>query len=153
MAETRNVFDTLTPREIEVLRLIATGCSTKEIANALNIAFRTAACHRSHIMTKLDIHDVANLTRYAIRNGLVDAGGSAPRRELQSELFESLRAAEARYREAMEAYGSFLQERQSIGIGNPDSSTGTRRLRQSEQTAHEEYHAALVALREYLLRR
>jgi DNA-binding CsgD family transcriptional regulator len=151
MAETKNLVETLTAREIEVLRLIATGCSTKEIAESLGIAFKTAACHRSRIMAKLGIHEIANLTRYAIRTGLVDAGGGGPGRERQNELFARLRAAEARYQQAMEAYGSFLQERDSIGLANPDSSTGMRRLRQSERLAHEEYHTALVALREYLL--
>jgi DNA-binding CsgD family transcriptional regulator len=152
-AETKNVFDILTAREIEVLRLIATGHSTKQIARSLDIAFKTAACHRSRIIAKLDIHEVANLTRYAIRHGLVDAGESAPAPKNHNEFFERVRAAEARYREAMEAYGSFLQQRDSIGLDNPDGSTGARRLRREEHAAHEEYHSALVALREHLIRR
>jgi len=149
----KTVADTLTAREIEVLTLIATGLSTKAIARSLSIAFKTAACHRSRIMAKLDIHDVANLTRYAIRNGLVDAGGSPPSREHQNDLFERLRIAEANYQRAMKEYGSFLQERESFGLASADGSTGLRRLRQSEHAAHEEYHSALVKLKEFLLRR
>jgi DNA-binding NarL/FixJ family response regulator len=63
--------DPLTPREREVLQLIAEGHTTKEIAQALGISFKTAESHRSHLMTKLDIHVTAGLVRYAIRRGLV----------------------------------------------------------------------------------
>ena len=63
--------DPLTPREREVLQLIAEGHTTKEIAAALHISFKTAESHRSHLMTKLDIHVAAGLVRYAIRRGLV----------------------------------------------------------------------------------
>jgi hypothetical protein len=104
-------------------------------------------------MAKLGIHEIANLTRYAIRNGLVDAGETAPGPERQTELFERLRVAQAKYHQAMKEYGSFLQERESLGIGNPDGATGLRRLRRSEHLAHQEYHEALIALREHLLRR
>jgi len=67
------VQEQLTPREIEVLRLIAEGASGKEIAERLGIAFRTARSHRSNLMDKLDLHDTAALVRYAIRNGLIEA--------------------------------------------------------------------------------
>jgi len=63
--------DPLTPREREVLQLIAEGHTTKQIAEALHISFKTAESHRSHLMTKLDIHVAAGLVRYAIRRGLV----------------------------------------------------------------------------------
>ena len=77
MRRLKGSADQLTFRELEVLKLIATGSSTKEIAASLHITFKTAACHRSRIMEKLDIHEVANLTRYAIRQGYVDAGGES----------------------------------------------------------------------------
>ena len=64
--------DALSPRENEVLRLIAAGRSTKEIAVALGISVKTADSHRTRLMEKLDIHEVAGLTRYAIREGLVE---------------------------------------------------------------------------------
>jgi DNA-binding CsgD family transcriptional regulator len=67
------VLDELTNREVEVLRSIAIGHSTKEIAYRLGISFKTAACHRYRVMEKLDIHDTANLVRYAIREGLIQA--------------------------------------------------------------------------------
>ena len=61
----------LTPREIEVLRLIAEGLSTKQIAYRLKISFKTAVSHRSHLLQKLGIHESASLVRLAIRAGLV----------------------------------------------------------------------------------
>ena len=63
--------DPLTVRERQVLRLIADGRSTKEVAAALGLSVKTAECHRSHIMEKLDIHETASLVRYAIRRQLV----------------------------------------------------------------------------------
>jgi DNA-binding NarL/FixJ family response regulator len=60
----------LTPREIQVLRLIGEGHRTKEIAARLNITFKTVVSHKTHIMDKLEIHDVLGLVRYAIRTGL-----------------------------------------------------------------------------------
>ena len=64
--------DALSPREREVLRLIAEGKSTKEVASVLGISVKTADSHRTRLMEKLDIHEVAGLTRYAIREGLVE---------------------------------------------------------------------------------
>src|SRR5579871_1183812 len=66
----------LTPREYEVLKLIVSSHTTKEIADRLRIAFRTAVNHRTHIMSKLGIHDVAGLTRFAIESGLL--GSDSP---------------------------------------------------------------------------
>ena len=63
--------DSLTSREREILCMIAEGLSTREIAEKLEISARTADVHRMHIMTKLDAHNVATLTRIAIANGLV----------------------------------------------------------------------------------
>jgi two-component system response regulator NreC len=63
--------DPLTSRERQVLQLIAEGKSTKEIAALLGISVKTAETHRTRLMQKLDIHDVASLVRYAIRHGLV----------------------------------------------------------------------------------
>ncbi len=61
----------LTSREREVLQLVAEGKTSKEIADKLGIAMKTAESHRTHIMEKLAIHDIAGLVRYAIRHGLV----------------------------------------------------------------------------------
>lgn len=63
--------DTLTRRERQVLHLIAEGNTTKEIAHQLNISFKTADSHRSHLMRKLDLHDIAGLVRYAIQKGII----------------------------------------------------------------------------------
>lgn len=62
----------LTDREREVLTLIAQGHTSKEIGSILGISPRTAEHHRARIMNKLNIGDVAGLTRYAVRTGLVD---------------------------------------------------------------------------------
>lgn len=64
-------IDSLTNREREVLQLIAEGYTTKEIAAKLGISARTADVHRSHIMQKLNVHNVAGLVRAAISFGLV----------------------------------------------------------------------------------
>jgi len=63
--------DTLSPRELQVLQLVAEGKTTKEVASLLNISVKTAESHRTRIMEKLDIHETASLVRYAIRRGLV----------------------------------------------------------------------------------
>jgi len=63
----------LTERQREILRLIAEGHATKEIAHLLRISVKTVETHRTHLMQRLDIHDVAGLVRYAIRNGLISA--------------------------------------------------------------------------------
>lgn len=63
--------DPLTPREREILQLIAEGKTTKEIATILGISVKTADSHRSNMMEKLDLHEIASLVRYAIRRGLV----------------------------------------------------------------------------------
>lgn len=61
----------LSAREREVLQLIAEGRTSKEVARLLGISATTVKSHRNHIMEKLDIHDKAGLTRYAIRIGLI----------------------------------------------------------------------------------
>jgi DNA-binding NarL/FixJ family response regulator len=63
----------LTPREREVLPLLAEGKSNKEVAVALNISVNTVETHRAKIMSKLDLHSISELVRYAIRNRLIDA--------------------------------------------------------------------------------
>lgn len=60
----------LTGRQQEVLRLIALGCSAKDIANHLNISVRTAEFHRAAIMQRLGLHSTAQMTRYAIANNM-----------------------------------------------------------------------------------
>lgn len=64
----------LTKREREILQLIAESHSTREIASKLEISVKTAENHRTNLMRKLDLHDVASLTRYAINNGLISIG-------------------------------------------------------------------------------
>jgi two-component system response regulator NreC len=63
--------EVLTPRELQVLRLIAEGNTTREIAAELALTVKTAESYRTTLMGKLDIHETASLVRYAVRRGLV----------------------------------------------------------------------------------
>ncbi len=67
----KNLLERLTPRQREVLSLIAEGCSAKTIALRLNISVKTVETHRAELMNRLDIHDIASLVRYAIKAGIV----------------------------------------------------------------------------------
>lgn len=67
-----NPVDTLSPREREVLLLIADGKTNKEIATKLNLSVYTVDSHRGKIMEKLNLHSAGELVRFAIKNGLVD---------------------------------------------------------------------------------
>ena len=67
----RRPLDKLTPRQIEVLRMVAEGHRTREIARRLKLSVKTVESHRGEIMKRLDIHDVVGLVRYAMRVGLV----------------------------------------------------------------------------------
>jgi len=69
------VSDVLTARQREVLRLVAAGKSTKEIAFVLKLSVKTVETHRAQIMERLGIRDVAGLVRYALRTGLVPPEG------------------------------------------------------------------------------
>jgi DNA-binding NarL/FixJ family response regulator len=64
----------LTRREREVLALVASGLTNQQIADQLFISPRTVDTHRTNIMQKLDIHDLANLVRYAIEHGVISEG-------------------------------------------------------------------------------
>jgi len=64
--------DLLTPRELEIVKLVAEGSTSEEIAQALVISKKTVEHHRSHILEKLGMRDRVDLTRYAIRRGLVE---------------------------------------------------------------------------------
>jgi DNA-binding NarL/FixJ family response regulator len=69
--ESETLVEPLTPRETEVLKLIATGHSSKQIAGLLGISFRTVQCHRSTLLGKLQAQNMSDLTRHAVRLGLV----------------------------------------------------------------------------------
>ena len=71
MAKTRAA--NLSSREAEVLQLIAEGEANKQIAANLGISVKTVEKHRDHLMHKLDIHDTAGLTRYAIAAGIIES--------------------------------------------------------------------------------
>jgi DNA-binding NarL/FixJ family response regulator len=66
-------LEQLTPRQREILQLIAEGKNTKEIAHTLGISVKTVEAHRLQLMARLDIHDVPGLVRYAVRSGLVSS--------------------------------------------------------------------------------
>jgi DNA-binding NarL/FixJ family response regulator len=64
-------FERLTPRQREVLKLVAEGNSSKQLAEKLTISAKTADAHRAELMRALDIHDLAGLVRYAVRMGII----------------------------------------------------------------------------------
>jgi DNA-binding NarL/FixJ family response regulator len=66
-----NSYETLTPREREVLQLLAEGHSNRRIAELLCLSVKTVQSHRANLMRKLDIHSTAELTQYAIRKGVI----------------------------------------------------------------------------------
>jgi DNA-binding NarL/FixJ family response regulator len=68
-----SALDTLTPRQREILQLVAEGRSTKEIAFALSVSIKTVETHRAALMERLGIHDVAGLVLFAVRHKLVSA--------------------------------------------------------------------------------
>ncbi|OLD99037.1 MAG: hypothetical protein AUI36_44870 [Cyanobacteria bacterium 13_1_40CM_2_61_4] len=65
------MIERLTPRQREILQLIAERHNTKEIAQVLSISIKTVETHRAQLMNRLGIHDVPGLVRFAIRTGLV----------------------------------------------------------------------------------
>jgi DNA-binding NarL/FixJ family response regulator len=66
-------LDSLTPRQREVLQLIAEGQTTRQIAQELGVSAKTVETHRAQLMERLDIHDIAGLVRFAVRTGVVSA--------------------------------------------------------------------------------
>jgi len=61
----------LTPREMEVLKLVAEGYTNQEIADKLVLSIKTVQAHRANVMGKLELHDITQLVRFALRHGLV----------------------------------------------------------------------------------
>jgi DNA-binding NarL/FixJ family response regulator len=70
---TKSRKDRLTRREMELIQLIAEGQANKQIAVELGIGLKTVEKHRERLMAKLNIHETAGLTRYAIRSGIVES--------------------------------------------------------------------------------
>ena len=138
--------DALTPRELQVLKLIATGLSSKEIASTLGIKFKTVVCHRTRVLEKLDLHGTAELTRYAVHHRLVPGDIDE-----ETRLRQLLRSSHRGYMEALSNYNAFLGERRSIGLENPDSSERTRQLRREEQRQREAYRIALDTWTRFVL--
>jgi DNA-binding NarL/FixJ family response regulator len=71
--EARATGRRLSPREREIVQLLAQGMTNKEVASTLRISVKTAETHRSNIMRKLDLHSVSGLVRYALRNHMIEA--------------------------------------------------------------------------------
>ena len=72
IVKTKTTWDTLTKREREILKLIAEGYKNKEIADYLYISLKIVEKHRTNLMKKLDIHNVATLTAFAMEKGLLN---------------------------------------------------------------------------------
>jgi DNA-binding CsgD family transcriptional regulator len=136
----------LTPRERQVVKLIAAGISSKEIASALGISFKTVVCHRTRILEKLNLHCTADLTRYAMRHHLLRDDVAE-----EDHLRKQMRVSHEKYMDALTHYNEFLKERESLGLTNPDSSERTRQLFHAERQQHEEYTAALRVWADFVL--
>ncbi len=67
-----SIRDRLTSREREIVQLLAEGKSSKEIASSLNLSVKTVETHRANLMRKLDMHNVSELVRYAVRNQIIE---------------------------------------------------------------------------------
>lgn len=67
------ISERLTSREREIVQLLAEGKSSKEVASALGISIKTAETHRANVMRKLELHNVSELVRYAVRNQIIEA--------------------------------------------------------------------------------
>lgn len=72
-ANVAQALSVLTPREIEVLTLVAEGCTNQEIAGRLTLSIKTVQAHRANVMEKLGLRDVTHLVRFALRHGLIEA--------------------------------------------------------------------------------
>jgi len=72
VGRTGRSFDRLTPRHREILQMIAEGHTTKDIARTLHLGAKTVETHRTQLMERLDIHDIAGLVRYAVRHRLIE---------------------------------------------------------------------------------
>jgi DNA-binding NarL/FixJ family response regulator len=68
---TEDPYDSLTERERQVLKLVAEGRSNKEVATFLDISIKTAMTHREHVLQKLNLHNRTDLTRFALRRGII----------------------------------------------------------------------------------
>ncbi len=75
----RDTYHDLTPREREVLTLVADGLSNREIAERLTLSLSTVQTHSAHIAEKLKLHNRTELVKYAIRHGLIDASDQSPK--------------------------------------------------------------------------
>jgi DNA-binding NarL/FixJ family response regulator len=77
-APVREGYNALSDREREVLKLVAEGRTNREVADTLNVAEKTVATHRANVMRKLELHNMSELVRYAIRERLIDVDASGP---------------------------------------------------------------------------
>jgi DNA-binding CsgD family transcriptional regulator len=97
----------LTSRETEVLTLLASGRSCKEIAGMLEVSHKTVECHRAHIMEKLEAKEIGAIVRYAIRSGLIvcltmfvqDLGVPSDRSDACSSRYSELERAQGQIKE------------------------------------------------------
>jgi DNA-binding NarL/FixJ family response regulator len=78
-SQSESFLASLTPRQREILQMVAEGKSTKKIAFLLGLSVKTVETHRAAIMERLDIHDVPGLVLFAVRHGLIDADGASRR--------------------------------------------------------------------------
>ncbi len=157
-----------TPRELQVLRLICEGHSTKQVAGLLGISAKTAACHRMRLMEKANVHDPINLFRWAIQRGYVTVQRpSTPARKPEPEavsnwsvtlgdramvgkLTFALDQARKRFLDASRELSCAAGE-VSMGIHGPDRILRFAPPEDRRRAAYEEYERARRNLDDFLL--
>jgi DNA-binding CsgD family transcriptional regulator len=136
----------LTPREQQELALIASGKSTKQVAFALGVSFRTAVSHRYRIFQKLAVHNTAELIVRSVRLGLVEVDGKPEKTThltTEQEWREHLNDARSRLQSASERSREAWRQLQSRDLPSPDGSFGYQKALRAESLALAEYRRIL----------
>jgi len=166
--EVLNNMEHLTPRELEVLKLICEGHSTQQIARRLGVAFKTAACHRHRILDKCGVHNAVGLLLWAIKQGIVSVDQQcvvtqAARRTEEHEAASLTISGPHRTREALakdvdealsrylEASRRFLEATKDVpsGVPSPDGALRIQLPAANRQLAYEAYRQAKKNLAAY----
>jgi DNA-binding CsgD family transcriptional regulator len=137
----------LTPREKQILKLIVAGVRGKQIALVLGISFKTVVTHRTHIMSKLECHTVAELVRYSLGHSLIQ-----PPAAEESVMYERLREAHREYIDASKAALAAVRSVSEMDADNSDNRESIRLHHRAEHFAYEKYASTLREFSEIVLR-
>ena len=157
-------MEVLTPREVQVLRLICEGLSTRAIAARLGISFKTAACHRAHINDKAGVSNSIELFRWALRHGYVTLDGVEPSEApapmgvnftdlytVEDQLRHEIKQARDRHECAMRQFGIAIEQARQLGWTHPDGANGMHKAMAAYNRAAAEYIDALKRFSMFIL--